>query len=95
MTESQDGAWTGPEAALAAHERMLALEQQLRLVDRVRSLEAQLAQLSPGIPVAPSEQLNAEQQLLAFRASLPWRVGRLVTYPVRVAQRAVRPRSQP
>lgn len=90
MTDSRDGAWTGPEAELDARQRMLALEHQLELVDRVTSLEAQLAQLSAGASLTPSEQLSAEQQLLALRESLPWRVGRIVTLPVRVVGRVFR-----
>jgi hypothetical protein len=90
VTDSQDAAWTGPEAELDAHQRMLTLESQLELVDRVRSLEAQIAQLSPDVTLTPSEQLSAEQQLLALRRSLPWKVGRIVTIPVRVIGRAVR-----
>ncbi|MBC7591903.1 hypothetical protein [Lacisediminihabitans sp. H27-G8] len=89
MTESIDGAWAGPEARLEANDRMLTLERQLELVDRVKGLEAQLAQLSAGAVLTPSEQLSAEQQLLALRESLPWRVGRAVTIPVRVAGRVL------
>ena len=69
---------------------MLAREHQLELVDRVKSLEAQLAQLSAGAILTPSDQLSAEQQLLALRESLPWRVGRFVTIPVRVIGRLLR-----
>lgn len=69
---------------------MLALEHQLELVDRVTSLEAQLAQLTAGASLTPSEQLSAEQQLLALRESFPWRVGRIVTLPVRVVGRVFR-----
>lgn len=90
VTDSRDGAWTGPEAELDARQRMLALEHQLELVDRVTSLEAQLAQLTAGASLTPSEQLSAEQQLLALRESLPWRVGRIVTLPVRVVGRVFR-----
>ena len=90
MTDSKDGPWTGPEAELDRSQRMLAREHQLELVDRVKSLEAQLAQLSAGAPLTPSDQLSAEQQLLALRESLPWKVGRIVTIPVRVLGRLLR-----
>ena len=90
MTDSEGAAWTGPEAELDARQRMLALEHQLELMDRVKSLEARLAQLSVGASLTPSEQLSAEQQLLALRESLPWRVGRVVTIPVRVIGRVLR-----
>jgi hypothetical protein len=68
-------------------DRVLSLEQQLRLVDRVKSLEAQLAQLSEGRRLSPTAQLDAEQQLIAMRASPPWRVGRIVTIPLRILPR--------
>jgi hypothetical protein len=90
VTDSEGAAWTGPEAELDARQRMLALEHQLELMDRVKSLEARLAQLSVGASLTPSEQLSAEQQLLALRESLPWRVGRVVTIPVRVIGRVLR-----
>lgn len=94
MTDANEESWTGPEAEIDAEptgpDRMLSLERQLQLVDRVKSLEARLAQLSNTRPSTPSEQLSAEQQLLALRASLPWRVGRVVTIPVRVAQRLLK-----
>jgi hypothetical protein len=70
--------------------RALSLEQQLELVDRVKSLEAEVAQLRAVGPLTPTEQLDARQQLLKLRGSLPWRVGRVMTIPVRVIDRAVR-----
>jgi len=70
--------------------RALSLEQRLALVDRVKSLEAEVAQLRAVVPLTPTEQLDARQQLLKLRGSLPWRVGRVVTIPVRVIDRAVR-----
>lgn len=87
MTDADRGSWSGPEAELPGDDRGLSLEQQLALVDRVKSLEAQLAQLSGGRRLSPTAQLDAEQQLIAMRASLPWRVGRVVTIPLRILQR--------
>jgi hypothetical protein len=84
------GAWTGPEVEAAAPGRLLPLERQLELVDRVRRLEAELEQLSSTRHLTPSETLSAERQLVELRNSLPWRVGRIITIPVRVAQRAAR-----
>lgn len=69
--------------------RALSLEEQLELVDRVKSLEAEVAQLRAVGPLTPTEQLDARQQLLTLRGSLPWRVGRVVTIPMRVIDRAV------
>jgi hypothetical protein len=82
--------WAGREDDAEAQTRSLSLEQQLELIDRVKSLEAQLAQVTANRHLTPTEQLSAEQQLLEFRRSLPWRVGRMVTVPVRVLQRAAR-----
>lgn len=92
MTDPDRGTWTGPEAESPGDDRGLSLEEQLTLVDRVRSLEAQLAQVTPGRRLSPTAQLDAEQQLIAMRASLPWRVGRVLTIPVRVIQ-SIRRRS--
>jgi hypothetical protein len=69
---------------------LLSLEGQLELVNRVKSLEAELAQATLTRKLTPTEELSAEQQLLELRRSLQWRVGRLVTIPVRVLQRAIR-----
>lgn len=69
---------------------MHALENLLQLSDRIMSLEAELAQVSTGRVLTPTEQLDAEQQLIAMRASLPWRVGRVVTIPLRVVRRMLR-----
>jgi hypothetical protein len=82
--------WTGPEDQTVVSGRSLSLESQLELVNRVKSLEAELAQVTLTRQLTPTEQLSAEQQLLALRQSLPWRVGRVVTIPVRVIQRAIR-----
>jgi hypothetical protein len=90
VTDSNGATWTGPEAELDGRQRMLALERQLELVDRVKSLEARLAQCTADASLVPSDQLSAEQQLLVLRESLPWRVGRVVTIPVRVIGRALR-----
>ncbi len=87
MTNADRESWSGPEARLPDENRLLSLEQQLILVDRVKSLEARLAQVSEGRHLSPTAQLDAEQQLIAMRASLPWRVGRVVTIPLRVLQR--------
>lgn len=87
MTET---AWTGPEDAAETSRHLLSLERQRALVDRVASLEAELAELSAGRMLTPTEQLTAEQQLLRLRGSLPWRVGRVVTIPLRVVQRSAR-----
>ncbi len=84
MTNADRESWSGPEARLPDENRLLSLEQQLILVDRVKSLEARLAE---GRHLSPTAQLDAEQQLIAMRASLPWRVGRVVTIPLRVLQR--------
>ena len=81
-----DTAWTATESAPGGH-RILSPEQQLQLIDRVKSLEAQLAQAAGARVLSPTEQLDAESLVLELRASLPWRVGRIVTLPVRVLQR--------
>jgi hypothetical protein len=87
---SSGSGWAGPEDRTIASDRLLSLEGQLELVNRVKSLEAELAQVTLTRKLTPTEQLSAEQQLLELRRSLPWRVGRVVTIPVRVIQRAIR-----
>jgi hypothetical protein len=87
VTEASSRPWTGGEDAPSGSRHSLSPEQQLELIDRVKSLEAELAQVSATRSLTPTEQLSAEQQLLALRRSLPWRVGRVVTIPVRVFQR--------
>lgn len=83
---SADAVWTGKESASGGYPTLSA-EQQLQLIDRVKSLEAQLGQSVGARALTPTEQLDAESLLLELRASLPWRVGRIVTRPVRVLQR--------
>lgn len=90
VTDAGSGSWTGPEAELASVDRLLSLEKQLELVDRVKSLEAELAQVTEGRTLSPTAQLDAEQQLIAMRASPPWRVGRVITIPLRIVQRIIR-----
>ncbi|WP_394769519.1 hypothetical protein [Lacisediminihabitans sp.] len=90
VTDAGNAPWAGREDEARAPTRSLSPEQQLELVDRVKGLEAQLAQVAASRQLTPTEQLSAEQQLLELRRSLPWRVGRVVTIPVRVLQRAGR-----
>lgn len=89
-SETDGSSWVGPEAELLGADRLLALEKQLALVDRVRSLEAEIAQLRGSAALSPTATLDAEQQLLAMRSSMIWRVGRVVTFPLRAAQRVLR-----
>ena len=84
-----ESAWHGACAPEFAR-NSLSLELQLELVDRVRALEAELAQISHPRSLSATEQLDAEKLLLELRNSLPWRVGRILTMPLRVAQRTVR-----
>ncbi|TXN28789.1 hypothetical protein [Lacisediminihabitans profunda] len=90
MTDVGSAPWAGREDEATAPTRSLSPEQQLELIDRVKGLEARLAQVAATRELTPTEQLSAEQQLLELRRSLPWRVGRVVTIPVRVLQRAGR-----
>ena len=90
MTSPSSESWVGPEAELEGVDRVHALENLLQLSDRIMSLEAELAQVSTVRVLTPTEQLDAEQQLIAMRASLPWRVGRVVTIPLRDVRRMLR-----
>jgi hypothetical protein len=90
VTDASSRPWVGREDEPPVSQHSLSPEQQLELIDRVKSLEAELAQVSVTRPLTPTEQLSAELQLLELRRSLPWRVGRIVTIPVRLIQRAAR-----
>lgn len=70
-------------------EHSLSPEQQLELIDRVKSLESELAQVIVTRAVTPTEQLDAELRVVELRTSLQWRVGRIVTIPVRVVERRI------
>ena len=87
MTNPSSESWVGPEAEFEDVDRIRGLENLLHLSDRIMSLEAELAQVSTVRVLTPTEQLDAEQQLIAMRASPPWRVGRVVTIPLRIVQR--------
>ena len=92
-TETDGSTWSAPPAAQpasASSTHGLSLEQQLELVDRVKALEAQLAQVSRLRSLTPTEQLDAEQLVVELRSSLPWRVGRIITIPLRIIQRTAR-----
>ncbi len=90
MTDANSESWKGPEAEPSTAHRLLSLEQQLELVDRVIGLESQLAQLSAASALTPTEQLSTEQQLIRLQRSAAWRIGRIVTAPFRVSRRAIR-----
>lgn len=65
----------------------LEAERQLALVDRLIGLEAENAELAVSTALTPSEQLRVEQQIGRMRNSLEWRVGRVLTAPVRAIRR--------
>jgi len=81
--------WKAPEADPAAETRIATIERELALVDRVLGLEAQVAELAIQSSLTPSDQLRVEQQLAQLRRSATWRVGRIVTSPLRVARRVL------
>lgn len=83
-----DGWTTAKESPRTAQSD--AYERQLALVDRILGLEAQVAELSIAFDLAPSETLRAEQQIDRMRASLGWRVGRVISAPALVARRRLR-----
>lgn len=78
MTEG----WTGSSRESLQSRTTEDYERELALVDRVLGLEAQLAEQSVDFGLTPSEQLRAEQQIDRMRASLGWRVGRILSAPV-------------
>ena len=90
MINSSSEPWVGPEAEIESVDRLRSLENLLKLTDRIKSLEAELTQVSTTRALTPTEQLDAEQQLIAMRASPPWRVGRVVTMPLRIVRRMLR-----
>ncbi|TFC01211.1 hypothetical protein [Cryobacterium mannosilyticum] len=90
MTEPNQQSWSAPEAEVSGQERLISLERQLALIDRVIGLEAQVAELAIADSLTPSAELAAQRQLALMRQSSAWRMGRLVTAPIRVAQRIVR-----
>lgn len=90
MNDEAQTAWTAPQADIAVSDRMLSLERQLHLVDRILGLEAQVAQLSSSTSLTPSEELGTELQLQRMRTSPAWRIGRVATSPMRIARRILR-----
>jgi len=90
VINSNSESWVGPEAEIESVDRLNSLENLLQLTDRIKSLEAELTQVSTTRVLRPTEQLDAEQQLIAMRTSPPWRVGRVVTIPLRIVQRMLR-----
>ena len=90
VINSSSEPWVGPEGEIESVDRLHSLESLLQLTDRIKSLEAELTQVSTTRALTPTEQLDAEQQLIAMRASPPWRVGRVVTIPLRIVQRMLR-----
>lgn len=64
----------------------LRTEQELSLVDRVIGLEQQLNERSERQLLSPSEQVAVERRLHAMSTSPEWRIGRLATFPLRVAR---------
>lgn len=90
MSETDSGAWSGPQADLPNHRPEPSVERELALVDRVLGLEARVAELSVSSSLHPSEQLLVEQELARLRSSVTWRTGRIVSAPLRVALRVVR-----
>ena len=90
VINSSSEPWVGPESEIESVDRLRSLENLLKLTDRIKSLEAELLQVSTTRVLTPTEQLDAEQQLIAMRASPPWRVGRVVTIPLRIVRRMLR-----
>ena len=86
--------WVGTEADLPADRTLETFEWELALVDRIRGLEAQLAQVASTSKLSPDQQLRAEQELALLRGSLTWRAGRAATAPLRVLQKVVRRRQR-
>jgi hypothetical protein len=65
-----------------------SLERELELEDRIRGLRAQLAERRPAERLTPSESLRAEQELALMRSSATWKIGRIVTGPLRRLRRS-------
>lgn len=79
--------WSAGDAEIARSSEMADAEDRLVLIDRIAGLEAQIAELTAGAARQPSEQLSAEQQILALQSSLAWRLGSALTSPRRVLRR--------
>ncbi|MCU1415496.1 MAG: hypothetical protein JWN80_2836 [Microbacteriaceae bacterium] len=91
MTGPVPDSWHAEEAEEAGAPRALGLEDQLALLDRVRGLEARLAEYSAG-GRAPSNVLSAEQEVVRMQSSLAWRLGNAITRPSRIVGRLRRRR---
>lgn len=70
-----------PGTELDQHEA--ATESRLELLDRVIGLEQQLSELQSANLLSPSETVAVEQRLASMQSSAAWRVGRIVTLPLR------------
>ena len=71
-----------PEALLA--------EERLAFTDRIIGLEQQVKELQAASRLSPSEMVAAEANLASVKASLTWRAGRVVTFPVRALRHVKR-----
>lgn len=90
MTDAPASRWPAahPEANISAEQA--ALVEILELRDRVIGLEQQLNEVVASQSADPSARVLAERELAQLKASVAFRVGRLVTLPVRVARVIVR-----
>lgn len=73
-----------PGAELDPYEA--ATESRLELLDRVIGLEQQLNELQTSNLLSPSETIAVEQRLARMESSAAWRVGRIVTLPLRAVR---------
>jgi len=81
--------WTSSaEVVPGAEQRDRARE--LQLVDRVLGLEAENARLSTRHLLTPTAELAAEERLEQLSESAAWRLGWLLTSPLRIVRRAKR-----
>lgn len=90
VSENVHASWSGKGHELPTSKRVLSAERQLALVDRVIASEARAAELAAVTTLTPGEQLLVEQQLQAMRRSTAWRVGRVVTIPIRAGRKLLR-----
>jgi hypothetical protein len=75
--------WSQGRPGTELDPREAARESRLELLDRVIGLEQQLNELQTANLLSPSETIAVEQRLASMESSAAWRVGRIVTLPLR------------
>ncbi|WP_159604653.1 hypothetical protein [Agromyces humi] len=86
MSVAPNAHWSQGRSCTELDPQEAANESRLELLDRVIGLEQQLNELQTANLLSPSETIAVEQRLASMHASAAWRVGRIVTLPLRAAR---------